>query len=402
MKLKRTKSTIIGVTGSVGKTSTKEAVYEVLKTKWSVYRNPKSLNTEIGLLLAVLEQPSGFRSPVKWAKILARALRNAMFGKKYDFLVLEYGADKPGDIAHLTSIVRPHIGIITKIETVHRADGQFKNDEETFNEKKKLVECLDASGIAILNASDHWLQKLGKSLRAKTFWFNGQDISAENIKNTSTGFSAEIHASHKKMHSELGVLGTFHADVILAALLCGLLNGVTLEEGIVAMKNFRLPPGRMSLINGKNDSLLIDSTYNSSPKTLAQALDLLQNFPAKRRIAVIGDMNELGEDSVAAHKDIAKHTGSWLDMLITVGDLASVISSGALKQGLSQDRIKNLLRATEAAEFLSPILRKGDVVLLKGSQNKIHLERAVKMLMAQPEMAKKLLCRQEPEWEKIK
>ena len=131
-KLKRTRPKIIGVTGSFGKTSTKEAIYEVLKTRWNVYRSPKSLNTETGLLLSILEQPSGFSSPLKWIKILAGAFLNALLGKAYDFLVLEYGADKPGDIQYLISVVKPDISILTHISSVHQAEGQFKNEEEVF------------------------------------------------------------------------------------------------------------------------------------------------------------------------------------------------------------------------------------------------------------------------------
>ncbi|MFA6520970.1 MAG: Mur ligase family protein [Candidatus Gracilibacteria bacterium] len=202
IKLKRIKPTVIGVTGSFGKTSTKEAIYEVLKSRWNVYRNPKSLNTEIGLLLAILEQPSGFSSPFKWAKILAKSVLNARFGKKYDFMVLEYGADKPGDIKHLAKLVKPNISVITKISRVHQAEGQFKSEEEVFEEKKQLAECLDKDGIAILNAEDDFLQKLHGKLLAKTFWFSSSskikaDIGVSDAKNTPTGFSATIRGRKK-------------------------------------------------------------------------------------------------------------------------------------------------------------------------------------------------------------
>lgn len=404
IKLQRTQPKIIGVTGSFGKTSTKEAVYEVLKTRWAVYRNPKSLNTELGILLAVLEQPSGFSSPLKWLHVLSAAAINAFAGKKYDFLVLEYGADKPGDIEHLISVVKPHVAIITHIAAVHQDEGQFKDERAVFEEKKKLAM---AAGIVILNRGDVWLQalpeKLENNLTAKIFWFGkGGDIYAENLKNTSGGFEAEIHMGTRKADAEFSIAGAYHIDIVLPALLVGTLHGITLEEGIKALQNFQLPPGRMSIIEGKHGAILLDGSYNASPETMTTALNLLKEFPSERKIAVLGNMNELGAHAREAHREVAHHIGPWLDMLITVGEQAALIADEALKRNFPSSRIKVLLDAQQAAEFLLSIkLRKGDVILFKGSQNRVRLERAVKILMVNPKDAKKLLCRQEPEWSRI-
>lgn len=404
IKFARVKPTIIGITGSFGKTTTKEAIYEVLRKKWRVYRNPKSLNTEIGLLLAVLEQPSGFSSPLKWIKILVAAMWNTFTGRTYDFFVLEYGADKPGDIGHLVNIVKPHIGIITHIAAVHQAEGQFKNAAAVFEEKKKLVTCLEKSGTAILNGEDEFLEKLKGELAAKTFWFGKRgDISADNLKNTASGFSATLHKGHEHFDAKFPVAGSFHIDAFLPALLCGLLYGLTLKEGIAALQNFKLPPGRMSIIPGKNSSTILDSSYNASPETVKQALDLLKDFPGNRKIAVLGNMNELGDYAEDAHCEVARYIGPWLDQLIAVGDFAKIIAEECLKNGFPKARIKILKTAEQAGEFLirERPLEKGDVILFKGSQNLVRLERAVKMLMARPEDAKILLCRQEKEWESI-
>lgn len=403
IKLARTKPTIIGITGSFGKTTTKEAVYEVLKTHWRVYRNPKSLNTEIGLLLAVLEQPSGFRSPIKWAKVLLKAIVNAFAGRAYDFLILEYGADKPGDIDHLVNMVKPDVAIITHIAAVHQAEGQFKNAAAVFEEKKKLVTRLGKTDVAILNSEDGFLKNLKGELAAKTFWFGrGGDIFADNLKNTTSGFSATLHRGREHFDVVFSVTGSFNIYTFLPALLCGLLHGVTLEEGVQALQNFKLPPGRMSIIPGKNGAAILDSSYNASPETMKQALELLKDFPGKRKIAVLGNMNELGDCTEETHREVARHIGSWLDQLITVGDFAKIIAEECLKKGFPKTRIKILSSAEEAGDFLlSEKLAKGDVILFKGSQNLVRLERAVKMLMARPEDAKKLLCRQEEEWERI-
>lgn len=403
LKLARTRPKIIGITGSFGKTSTHEAICEVLRTRWSVFKSQKGLNTEIGLLLAVLEQPSGFSSPIKWIKILLAAFLNAIFGKKCEFLILEYGADKPGDINHLVKIVKPDIAVITHISDTHQDKNQFKNTEDVFNEKKRLVEALDPSGIAILNYNDKYLQRLNDKLRAKIFWFNEiHGIHADNLKNTSSGFSATIQMGSQKFDARFSVAGSYHIDIFLPAILCGILHGLTLQESTKALEKFHLPPGRMEIIEGKNGFTILDSSYNASPETIREAINLLKDFPGQKKIAVIGNMNELGERSREEHRKIADYLDStWLDELVAVGELAHIIAAECLKKGFSKAKIKILQDSAEAGHYLlSKNLKKGDVILFKGSQNRVRLERAVKMLMAHPEQAKKLLCRQEPEWEK--
>ena len=202
--------------------------------------------------------------------------------------------------------------------------------------------------------------------------------------------------------AEFKVPGTYHIDIFLPALLCGILNGISLKEGIKALKSFQLPPGRMSIIPGQHGSIILDGSYNASPETVKQALNLRKNFPGKRKIAVIGNMNELGKQTEAAHRRIAQQIGDWLDELIAVGELAHITADECLKKGFPRSKIKILLTPKEVGEYLnSKNLTKGDVILFKGSQNRVRLERAIKMIMADPEQAEKLLCRQESEWQKI-
>lgn len=407
IKLRRMRPKIVAITGSYGKTSTKEAVYYVLKQKLRVYRNQKSLNTEIGLLLAVLEQPSGFSSPAKWMIILVRAFLNAFFGTRYDVLVLEYGADKPGDIENLVKRVPPDIGIITHIARVHQDKAQFESLQSVFEEKKKLVTQLGKKGYALLNYADPLLQKLEGKPRASTlFWSCGTSspkvgIFADQLKTEKNGFSAAIHYAKKTYEGHFSIPGTYHCDLVLPALLVGTLFDVRIEDGIMALQDFTLPPGRMTIIAGKNESILLDGSYNASPKTVTESLRLLKEYPGERKIAVIGNMNELGSYTQEAHREVAGALGDWLDVLITVGKYARITADEALKNGLSEHKIKTLHTAQEVGELLAGQLHKGDVVLFKGSQNKVRLEHAVKMLMARPGDAKKLLCRQEKEWKDI-
>ncbi|MBI2038547.1 MAG: UDP-N-acetylmuramoyl-tripeptide--D-alanyl-D-alanine ligase [Candidatus Nealsonbacteria bacterium] len=393
------------VTGSVGKTSVKEAIRAVLGCERRARSSSKNFNNEIGLPLAILGNWRETGGIFFWTRVIVFSFFRLLINlPKYpEILILEYGVDKPGDIQHLLSIAKPHISIITHIAAVHQDEGQFKNAEEVFEEKKKLATCLEKTDMAILNDADPFLKKLTGKLKAKTFWFNGlagnADLSADNLKNTARGFSATLHHAEQKLHAQFPVAGAYHIDVFLPALLCGMLHGISLKEGVAALQNFHLPPGRMSIIEGKQGSTLLDSTYNASPETMKQALQLLHDFPGKRKKAVLGNMNELGEFSPHGHADIGNHIGVWLDQLIIVGSQAALIAEQALKNGFPKTRIKILFNAEEAAHALSTNLSKGDVVLLKGSQNKVRLERAVKLLMAHTEQAKTLLCRQEPEWQ---
>ena len=402
IKTWRVRPIVIGVTGSIGKTSTKEAIAAVLAKKHKVYRPQKSYNTEIGLLLGILEQESGFSSPIKWIKIMSRALWNSFFGKKYAFWVLEYGADKPGDIQHLIKIVRPNVGVITKIAQVHQAPGQFMNIDAIFAEKKYLVTCLCKDELAILNYNDKHLKTLEGKTKASILWFNRENqIEASELKNDLDGFSAKIHFERETTHAHFPILGAFHIDIFLPALLIGSKFGISLTQGIEALQTFQLPPSRLSRIEGINGSILLDSSYNASPTTVKAALELLKELPAKRRIAVLGNMNELGAYSIKAHSEIGKLLGPWIGLLITVGEYASHIAEEALNQGLPESRIVALSSAQEAGEFLQTFLQKGDMTLFKGSQNKVRLEIAIKLVMQHPARAKKLLCRQEEEWKKI-
>jgi len=155
IRLKRLRLFVIGVTGSIGKTSAKDAIFTVLNSKYQIHRSEKSYNTDFGLPLAILEQKSGFSSPLKWLKVVLGSLWNAFFGGRHvQMLVIEMGVDKPGDMTQLLKLVSPQIGVMTNIKPVHLAEGQFKDQDDIFNEKKKLVESLPEKGFAILNADD--------------------------------------------------------------------------------------------------------------------------------------------------------------------------------------------------------------------------------------------------------
>lgn len=408
-RLNKLKPEIIGVTGSVGKTSTKEAIYHVLARRQQVLKNQKSYNTEFGLLLSILNQESGFSSPLKWMISLWGAFETAFFDKTpYTKMVLEMGVDKPKDMDVLLQFVQPTVGVMTAIKPIHLDEGQFKNLEEILNEKSKLVKRMGENDWAILNADDHYLSLISNQLRANVITFGmgeGADIRAMNVKSSEKGLAFDLLFDEKTIHVQLpNLIGKHHVYVVLPAIAIGFLNQFKWETIKAGLEDFVLPPGRMNLIPGVSNSIIIDSSYNASPATMAVALDVLGEIHPKgvgRRIAVLGNMNEIGDLTDSEHRKIGKEAAKVADLLITVGDHARLYAEEAVKAGLQQSHVWSFVDSKDAGEFLSGKLKTGDIVLVKGSQNKVRLERCIKEIMAEPERARDLLVRQDDSWESI-
>lgn len=403
VRLKRLNPFVIGVTGSVGKTSAKEAIYTILSARYNVYRSNKNYNTEFGMPLAILEQKSGFSSPFKWIKVMLGAFWKTFFARgKIRILILEMGTDKPGDMTDLLKIVTPQVGVMTSIKPVHLDKGQFKDMDDIFNEKKKLVEALPEKAFAVLNADDPFINSLRGKLTCKTIFYGfaeWADLRALDVKNTSEGLAFTVVYKDQVAIGRARVLGIFHIHVLLAAIAVALTQGFTLQDAVAALAKFKLPPGRMNPIAGINESLIIDSSYNASPESVKVALDTLKDFSG-RRIAVLGNMNELGEYSEQLHRAVGKYARGRADLLITIGENAKWIADEAISNGFPQKDVLSFLDAAAAADVLKKKILKGDVLLIKGSQNNARLEKLVKALMKEPWQAARLLARQEREWEK--
>lgn len=401
--LSKKKVMIVGVTGSFGKTSTKDAIAFLLETKFTIAKSKKSLNTEFGLPLAIFQLSSGFSNPLKWLGVLFFAVFEALFGKPhYDKLILEYGADKPGDMDYLLGIVKPDIAVLTAIAPVHLAEGQFENIEMIRDEKQKLLFAVE-KGTVILNGDMEYAKDIILKLKVRPEMFGtaeGNSISAKNIISDLKGISADIVYGWKVLPFHSMLLGSQHMNIFLAALLVGKACGIEIEEGIRILQMFTLPPGRFSVIPGKNGSTLIDSAYNASPITMKAALKTLKELPAKRKICVLGNMNELGQKAVELHRGLSDDIIGTCDLLFTVGNLMKETADAVLKKSFPESNMKILNTSEEAGMEVSKILQEGDVVLFKGSQNKVRLEASVKACMKNPEDAEKLLVRQEKEWSK--
>lgn len=402
-RLKNFRGKIIGITGSVGKSSTKEAIYTVLNTQFRVKKTQKNMNTDFGLLLTILDIESGFSSAPKWSWFLLKGFFNCLTRDHSEVLLLEFGIDKPGDMEFLVSVVKPHIAVMTGISPVHMDEGQFASMEEVFKEKVKLVEALRDHGVAILNIDNDMVANFAKKRGHKGTITYGKmreaDFWASQMKQSLNGLDFILHHDNKRHDFHSPVIGDYQVYIILPAIICGMFMGMEIGNVVKAIGKYVLPPGRMSVIPAVNGAMMLDSSYNSSPEAVKVALRTLNEVAGgKRRIAVLGNMNELGKHSQIMHEMVGSLVPGAADMLITVGDLALIIAEKAREKGMDEKNIFSFKTALEAAGFMADKIGENDLILVKGSQNNVRLERFVKALMANPEQARELLVRQEPVW----
>ncbi len=399
--LKKHRTQVIAITGSIGKTSVKEATYHLLKNHFKVYKSPQGFNTEIGISLAVLqEEKSGFSSPVEWFKILKRTFLKEKTA--YQKIILEMGADRPGDIKKLISIAKPKIGIITNVNPVHLNKNQFKDLAAIQKEKGSLIKNMAKDGLAILNYDDPLVKSMETHATKVSYGTeDGLEVQGGGVKVHNKNITFQVKYKGETVDFKIPVLGSFQIYTLLPAITVGVKLGMSLQECAEALKGYQLPPGRMNTIDGINDSIIIDSSYNASPTANEKALELLNELPAKRKIAAMGTMNELGEFTKEAHLKLGAQTAEVSNILITVGPEASIIKQGAIEAGMPEKNIYTFFDSEAAGLFLQKELRPDDLILAKGSQNRVRMERMVKMIMRHPEKASVLLCRQDDAWSTI-
>jgi len=409
--LKKYQPEIIGITGSAGKTSARDAIGAVLSAKFSVRKNFKNYNNEIGLPLTIIGRNSGGRSPLRWLAIFLAAVKLLIIkDKAYPrILVLEMGADRIGDLIYLTALAPPKIGVITSIGPAHLEF--FKTLEKIAEEKSILIKCLPASGWAVLNHDDFRVSGLKNltSAQVLTYGLNaGADLSAGEINlsrgrgQQPAGLSFKLTYAGSTVPVFIpNILGEHSVYAVLAGAAVGLVYNLNLLEVAEALKNFESPPGRMRLIDGLNSSFIIDDSYNASPQSTLAAVKTLGSININaggKKYALLGDMLELGDYTEKGHRQVgAAMAENKIDYLIAVGERANFIVEAAKQAGLNSERIFHFASAIEAGEFLRDKLKAGDVVLVKGSQG-MRLEKAIKEIMAEPLRAKELLVRQDEAW----
>lgn len=409
--LRRKQPKIIAVTGSVGKTSTKDAVFAAIKNNIYARKNEKSFNSDIGVPLTVLGLPNAWNNPFKWLRNIADGFFIAFFSRTYpEVLVLEAGIDRPGDMEQLVKWMQPDIVVLTRLPDVPVHVEYFKTPAAVVDEKMKLVEALKPDGVLIYNHDDaaitarlhevrHRQVGFGRYLETDFTGRNDEVVYTDNYP-TSVQFTVKHHDVEQPVIIN-GTVGTQQVYSCLAALAVADELSVPLVAAAEALKTFETPPGRMRVLRGLKATVLIDDTYNSSPIAAEQALQALNEVRhANRRIAVLGDMLELGKYSADEHRRIGAIVASTADVLLTVGVRAQSFAEGALNAGMSEKHVFQYDDVRRAGRELQTLLHPGDVVLIKASQS-IRAEKIVEEVMNEPEKAETLLVRQEKTWKAI-
>jgi UDP-N-acetylmuramoyl-tripeptide--D-alanyl-D-alanine ligase len=337
--------TVIGITGSVGKSTTKEMVAEVLGHRYKTLKNEGNYNNEIGLPVTILSLTEGHQRAV-----------------------LEMGFYVPGEIKFLCDIARPKIGVVTNIGTVHaeRAGSQ----EEIAQGKSELVQSLPLNGVAILNYDDPLVRPMADLTRAKVLYYGldpKADLWADHIEGLGLdGIRFRLHYRNEVLHLRVPMLGRHSVHTALRAAAVGLAEGLDWEEIITGLR-FGHMQLRLMVVRSENGALLVDDTYKASPQSTMAALNLLEELDG-RKIAVLGDMLELGQYEQQGHEMIGIRAAEVADTLITVGERAQLIALAARRAGMKRELVTEVMDTQAATDMLSQMIGPEDVVLIKGSR----------------------------------
>jgi len=350
---KRFDPLVVGVTGSIAKTSTKEAIAAVLARRFRTLRSEGNQNNEIGLPLTVLR-----------------------LGPEHQAVVLEMGMYVGGEIAELARIARPRIGVVTAVQPVHLA--RIGSIEAIEAAKGELPEALPREGTAVLNADDRIVRRMARRTVARVLSYGfdeSADVTAESVESTGLdGMRFVLRIEGARQPVAIPTLGRLSVHNALAAAAVGRAAGLSLEEVAAGLADGWSAPHRAQLVRAGGVTL-VDDSYNASPRSVVAALELLGGLPG-RRGAVLGEMLELGEVSEEGHRTVGEAAARTVDWLVVVGREAAPIAEGALDAGMDPGRVSTAGDADAVLATLPPRLRAGDVVLVKASRG-IGLDRLV-------------------------
>lgn len=412
--IRKKKPFIIGVTGSVGKSSAKKCIGTVLRPGFNVLVSPKNYNTEFGLPLAILGLESGGKSPVKWLKNLLVGWKRASFpAADYpDTLVLEMAADHPGDIKKLVQIAPPDVAVVTAVGESHLQF--FGSREEIAKEKAELVRAVSADGLVVLNRDDKlvWEMRNKAEARVVSFGFHDQaeiralpesvQLACHGQEGCGTSFKVTVNGSNVPLFVSES-LGWPTIYSVLVSMAVGQERGLNILQVSDRIKDFIPVPGRLRYIPGIKETAIIDDSYNAAPKSTLAALEVLNEMPLQaeddKRFAVLGDMLELGSVSEEAHREVGRCAAELkVDYLVLVGELMNEAKKAAVEAGFPEDQVMHFAGTEDAGRFVQGKMKRGDVILVKGSRS-MKMEYVVKELMAEPLRAAQLLPGDHEEWE---
>jgi UDP-N-acetylmuramoyl-tripeptide--D-alanyl-D-alanine ligase len=356
---KKHEVTVIGVTGSVGKTSTKELIADVLAQRFTVLRTPANLNTDIGVPLALMQLEDQHR-----------------------VAVLEMAMTDIGDIRRLARVAEPNIGVVTNVQPSHLE--RLRTIERIAEAKSELIQELPDDGVAVLNTDDERVRAMSGQTSARVVTYGlsrDAEVSARDVEShglSGLDFTA-IHAGQQlSVHAALP--GAHFVHAALAAIAVAIELGFSFEQAVAALGQVERG-GRVVVADGLHGSTILDDCYNANPASMLAALDLLQEMEG-RRIAVLADMLELGSFELEGHRMVGQRAADVVDWLITVGRRARIIAEEARSAGLAERSVDSFDSNSAAVERLRQGLQRGDFVLVKGSHGMqldevVHAIRAV-------------------------
>ncbi|HEX6462543.1 MAG TPA: Mur ligase family protein [Candidatus Saccharimonadales bacterium] len=389
---------LIAVAGSVGKTSTRNAITTVLSSRLRVLSHSENHNMEMSVPLAIMDipYPEKVRSFFAWWRVLRMAKKRIKRAFAYDVIVIELASDQPGDIMGFSSYLNPDISVITAVAPEHMI--AFKTIDAVATEELSTG---NFSKLVAINRDDidgRYAEYL-KTDSLDTYGMSGvAEYHFLVEKTTADGYCEGklVTPEFGEQQMTLHVLGEQGVKAVIAGVLVGTKLGLTAAEVKQGAEAVRPVAGRMQPLRGLLSSLIIDDTYNSSPLAAKAALQVLYSFAARPRIAILGSMNALGDISKAAHEELGRACDpTMLDWVITVGSEAEkYLAPAALAKGC---QVKSFKTALDAGAFAHSVLRANSVVLVKGSQDGIFTEEAVKILLHSTEDEKKLV-RQSRAW----
>jgi len=349
---------VVGITGSVGKSTTKELIAEVLSTRYRTLKSPGNLNNEIGLPLTLLKLSRG-----------------------HQCAVLEMGFYMPGEIAFLCDIALPQIGVLTNVGTVHaeRAGSQ----EVIARGKSELVQALPPApeGVAILNFDDPWVRKMEERTKARVFFYGlspEANLWADNVVGLGLeGIRFRIHYLGETLHVKIPLIGRHSVHTALRAAAVGLSEGMNWQEILEGLSQGHTQL-RLAAVRSETGALLLDDTYNASPESMLAALNLLDELEG-RKIAVLGDMLELGPYERGGHEMVGLRAAQVAGMLLTLGGRAHIIAEAARRAGMKKTAILEFDEVEPLLAWMKTNLSKDDVVLIKGSRG-LRMDRITNLL----------------------
>ena len=347
---------VIGITGSVGKSSTKELSAAVLQRDYVILKSEGNLNNEIGLPLTLLQ-------------VEARHQR----------AVLEMGTYGLGEITRLCELAQPVVGVVTLVGPVHL--GRMGSLETIAEAKAELIQALPADGVAILNYDDERVRAMRPKSRARVITYGldpAADLWADEIVSEGLeGIHFTLHHQREALHVQVPLLGRHSVHTSLRAAAVGLAEGMAWDHILEGLQDRRAQL-RLVAVPGPNGSTILDDTYNASPASMIAALNLLSELNG-RKIAVLGDMLELGAYEDEGHRMVGLRALDVADVLVTVGTLGRTMAIEAIQNGMPRDRVRMCETNDEAIACLDTIIQPDDMILVKGSRG-LHMEDIVNTL----------------------